>query len=338
MLVLVTGGTGFVGSHATQALINAGHEVRLLARTPSKVDTVFRPHGMRPSEVVQGDITDAESVAAAVDGCDAVVHAAAVVATGPAAEAEVRSTNFVGAQNVFDAAVAAGCDPIINISSSAALFPYVENPVTPDHPVGTTPTAYGQTKAQAERYARGLQDAGHPVTTFYPTGILGPHDPAGGELMAALVLWITQGLPTGGMSSGYVDVRDIAAAIVAAMQPGQGARRYLLWGTHATNVEMVAALKAATGRDNVRSFKVPRFFMQGWGKAGDLARKYGQDLLLTSEGFDYMYNFYPGDQSATEDELGVHFRPLEDTVADALLWLHETGKLDGKHVGKLAIT
>ena len=118
------------------------------------------------------------------------------------------------------------------------------------------------------------------MTTFYPTGILGPHDPSEGELMNALKLWVTQGVQLGDMSSGYVDVRDIAKAIVAAMVPEQGPRRYLLWGTYADQDQLARALEDALGR-SVRKVPIPRFVMQAWGKLGDVARQYGKDLLLS---------------------------------------------------------
>ena len=336
MRVLLTGGTGFVGSHATAALIRAGHEVRLLVRDPDKVERVFKPHGIRPSDHVRGDITDADSVARAIRGCDAVVHAAAIVATDPASEARIRETNFVGAKNVLDAAVAAGCDPIINISSSSALFPFTTDPVTTDHPVGQFDTAYGQTKAEGERYARELQAAGNPVTILYPAGVLGPHDPNMGELMGGVKVWVTQALPVGGMTGAYVDVRDIGAAISLAMKPAQGPRRYLLWGHYVTHEALAEEIGTATGRTDIKTPKVPLGFMKAWGKAGDLARKYGKDLVVTSEACDYLYNFKPADQSATTDELGLTFRPLADTLADTLRWLHESGELTAKAVGDLA--
>ena len=81
MRVLVTGGTGFVGSHVVRTVREAGHDIRLLARTPAKVAPLMARMRVDPDpiEVVAGDITDAASVAEAVAGCDAVVHSAAVV-------------------------------------------------------------------------------------------------------------------------------------------------------------------------------------------------------------------------------------------------------------------
>jgi len=79
--VLVTGATGFVGSHTAAALAASGHEVCVLARTPAKVPLVLGPLGVDP-EVVAGDMTDPVAVAAAVSGCDAVIHAAAQIGVG----------------------------------------------------------------------------------------------------------------------------------------------------------------------------------------------------------------------------------------------------------------
>ena len=78
MKVVVTGGTGFVGSHAVGALVRRGHEVRVLARKPEMVGPVLAPLGVT-AEAVLGDVTDSESVAAALDGFDGVIHAAAQI-------------------------------------------------------------------------------------------------------------------------------------------------------------------------------------------------------------------------------------------------------------------
>ena len=100
MRVLVTGATGFVGSHAAKALQDAGHTVRALVRTPAKLETVTARVGvdLGSLETFKGDIRDTMAAKAAVEGCDAVVHAAAVVSIDPTAETEVENTNFAGAR------------------------------------------------------------------------------------------------------------------------------------------------------------------------------------------------------------------------------------------------
>ena len=78
MKVLITGGTGFVGSHAVAAIAGSGHELRLLVRRPEQVAVSLDPLGVEVFDVVAGDVLDESVVASAVLGCDAVVHAAAV--------------------------------------------------------------------------------------------------------------------------------------------------------------------------------------------------------------------------------------------------------------------
>src|SRR5829696_1635562 len=78
MKVLVTGGTGFVGSHTVKAVIDAGHEPRLLVRSAGRLAPALEPLGVRDAQHVVGDATDADAVRRAMDGCDAVVHAAAI--------------------------------------------------------------------------------------------------------------------------------------------------------------------------------------------------------------------------------------------------------------------
>src|SRR3954467_11010070 len=101
MRVLVTGGTGFVGSHTASALLDAGHRVRLLVRDASKVRTVFDAERASRFEIASGDMTDAKAVARALEGQDALVHAAALVALGRKHAARVRDGNRAGVENVI---------------------------------------------------------------------------------------------------------------------------------------------------------------------------------------------------------------------------------------------
>ncbi len=91
MHVLVTGGTGFVGAHSVGALIDAGHDVRLLVRAPERVALALDPLGVGRVDHVVGDVTDPVAVRGALEGCDAVLHAASVYALSQRRAAEIRS-------------------------------------------------------------------------------------------------------------------------------------------------------------------------------------------------------------------------------------------------------
>ncbi|MGW0450563.1 NAD-dependent epimerase/dehydratase family protein, partial [Streptosporangium sandarakinum] len=106
MLVTVTGGTGFVGAHSIAAMVSAGHRVRMLVRDPSKVERALAPLHVEPSavDVVAGDVTDERSVAGAVRGADAVLHAASVYSFDSRLRARMRRVNERGTEVVLGAA------------------------------------------------------------------------------------------------------------------------------------------------------------------------------------------------------------------------------------------
>ncbi len=337
MRILVTGGTGFLGSYATVALTEAGHDVRLLARDPGKVSRVFEPHRVGPAEVVKGDITDAASVDAALVGCDGVLHAAAVVAVTRRRAAEVLATNAAGTRNVIGGAAAAGLTRIVHTSSVSALFSPEHRRVTPDTPVATPESAYGKSKAEADTYVRGLQEEGAPVTILYPGGVMGPHDPNLGPGTMALVTNYRSGTPiikTGGWS--IVDVRDVADLYVALFGPEPPPPpRLVLGGRTLTTLVLNDTLTEVAGK-KVRRLPMPAGMLRGLGKVNDvLMRVLPVDFALTGEGMDYLTRWEPCDDTAALAVLGHDLRPTTETVADTVRWLCAEGHLPAKYVPAL---
>ena len=139
--------------------------------------------------------------------------------------------------------------PIVYVSSISALF-HPGGPVllTADTPVAPATRPYAASKAACERYARELQAAGAPVVCVYPGGVLGPDDPSGSEAMRGAIIW--RRLTMIRLDSGYllVDVRDIAAVIAAALEPGRGPRRYLAGHHYVPWTELCDLVAEVTGR------------------------------------------------------------------------------------------
>ena len=337
MRVLVTGGTGFVGSHTVAALVGAGHEVRLLVRSPDRIRPALAPHGVvdRVDHRV-GDVTDPESVARAVPGCDAVLHAAAVYDLDSRSYRATVRTNLTGARNVLRAAVAHGCDPVVHVSSTLAVLRPGAT-ATPDSPLSTVNGVYIRSKADSEAVARELQEQGAPVVIVQPGAVLGPYDPHLSDQMRRLAdvlrgrypMW-----PSGGFHA--VDVRDVAGVHAAVMSPGLGPRRYAVPGHRLDGPTLFGALRSLTGR-RLPYMRVPaRALLPVTRMASAAQRVLPFRVPAEYEGALVCYHDTVIDDSWARDGLGVAPRPLEETLGDAVRWLNHAGHISARQAGKIA--
>lgn len=337
MRVLVTGGTGFIGSHTVEALLRAGHTVRLLARDRGKVERVLGVRGVSVDDVVLGDMTNAETVRYALRDCEAVVHAAAAVEIERLSDSSAQ--NMAGSHNVLGNAVELGLDPVIALSSVATMFPPSGSVITVDDPIANLDTAYGRSKAEGERYARELQTRGAPIVSVYPSGVYGPEDPGLGPSLKGLRDRIRFGWlkTTGGI--GIVDVRDVASIVAAALESGRGPRRYLAGGHFLPWMDEADLCEELTGR-KVARYPGPPALVRAAGRAVDLIKRIfpSFDYPLTYEASIFVTRFVPCDSSKTLQELGVDFRPVRETHDDSIAWMLRTGVLDPKYAPRFAAT
>ena len=151
---------------------------------------VLGPLGVAVTDIVVGDVLDEGLVSRAIEGCEAVVHAAAVLSMHPRRAEEIRRTNVRAAELVLGRAVDRGLDPVVHVSTCVALTRYGGS--GPDLPLGDIELPYAQSKIASEKVARQLQDAGAPVVMIYPGAVFGPHDPYRGEQSERL-RWILLG-------------------------------------------------------------------------------------------------------------------------------------------------
>ena len=327
MKVLVTGGTGFVGSWTARAVQRAGHEVRFLVRDPARLSVSAGALGVDTSDRVAGDITDAASVGRALDGCDAVVHCAAIVAIGTGA-AQRMAANLDGARNVLGEACRRGLDPVVHVSSVAAVFRPGLSVLTGDLPVADGLDDYGASKAQVERYARGLQDEGAPVQIIYPGMVVGP--PAGqqvGEGTDGVRKVLRLGVVPGGRGASWTvcDVRDLAEAHAALVDAPGPPRRWAAGGVRLSASEVAEALSRATGR-RIRHVPFPDAALRGLGRLQD---RLGLHLPMagdiTGPAMEYYTRMPESDNGPLERELGVRFRDPYVTLSDVVSGLRAAG-------------
>jgi nucleoside-diphosphate-sugar epimerase len=215
---LVTGGSGFIGSHVVDRLLDRG------AREVVVFDTVVRRENLQQAgghvTVVEGDVTDARAVREATEGADGVFHMA-VLPLGPSVENPqlAHEVNVSGSLNVFEAARDAGVEKVI-YSSASSVYGDTEETTDESHPLNTR-TMYGATKLAGELYLRAFNDAyGLPYVTLRYMNVYGPRQ-EGGLVMAVTRRLLAGEAPTlqgdGSQSFDFVHVRDVADANVHAM-------------------------------------------------------------------------------------------------------------------------
>ncbi|HEX5256088.1 MAG TPA: NAD-dependent epimerase/dehydratase family protein [Mycobacterium sp.] len=318
MRVLITGGTGFVGGWTAKAISDAGHAVRFLVRNPDKLQTTVAKLGVDVSDFAVADIVDRVAVREALQGCDAVVHSAALVATDPRQTPAMLATNMQGAQNVLGQSVELGLDPIVHVSSFTALFHPDLETLTADLPVVGGADGYGTSKAQVEIYARGLQDAGAPVNITYPGMVLGPpvgdqFGEAGEGVRAAVQMHAIPGRSAAWL---IVDVRDLAALHAALLEPGRGPRRYTAGGHRVPAADLADLLGEVAGTPMV-AVPIPDTALRVAGAVLDRANRFLPfETPFTWAGMQYYTQMPASDDSPSERDLGITYRDPKETVAD----------------------
>ena len=337
MKVMVTGGTGFVGSHTVAELVRNGHQVRLLVRSRERVAPALGPLGIEDVESVQGDVLDRKSVELAAEGCDATIHCGSVYSLDPRAAGVIRNTNVAGTETVLDAAHRLGHDPIIHVSSYVALIGRKGATLTPDAVPTTPPGAYFRSKADSDLVARGFQEDGAPVVITYPGAVWGPHDPHFGE-SCQITKNVLKGIWKVSVQGKLPisDVRDIAKLHVALLEKGRGARRYFTPSSNVTLKELCATVSDVTGR-RLGTLPLPGWIL--------LPSMRALDSLQRFLPFRVPFNFqavycvsrnHHCDASATSNDFGIEPRPLADTLSDTIGWMARQAYVTPAMAGRLS--
>ena len=260
MKAFITGGTGFIGGVVVRRLRERGDDVVALVRNPQKAQGLA---GLGAT-LVEGDLDDSAAIARGVQGCDAVLHIAAVYKVGiPASErAAMMDANVGGTARVLDAAIAAGTPRIVYVSTVNVFGntrgQVVDEEYRRDLSHGFL-SCYDESKYKAHLAAEERIAAGAPIVVAQPGGVYGPNDHS--EVGTLIDQARTGKLPFisfggTGIVACYVD--DIADGLVLVLDKGQIGRSYVLGGEVTTFRQIIERTARLAGR------KAPRLSMPSW--------------------------------------------------------------------------
>jgi nucleoside-diphosphate-sugar epimerase len=306
MRVLVTGGTGYLGSAIVRALARQGHEPVVFARRASTAGL--------PGRAVDGDVRDRAAVRRAAEGADAICHAAALVSVWRPRPADFDEVNVGGLESVIEAARILGTPRVVYTSSFLALPPA-------DAAGVLTANDYQRTKVRARAVARAAVEAGLPVVTLVPGVLYGPGASTEGNLIGRLIADHLAGRLPGLIGAdrrwSYAYVDDVADAHVSALSRGALGHEYLLGGENAPQMRVFEILRDITGAALPR--RLPFVVASAAAVIEETrARLTGRPPLLTRGVVEIFRHDWSMDSSLSADELRYRVSPLESGVRAVL--------------------
>jgi dihydroflavonol-4-reductase len=326
MRVLVTGGTGFVGSHLVRVLLERGEQVRCLVRPGSRRDNL----NDLSVEFVTGDLREPDSLKQAVKGVTTVYHCAADYRLWCKDPNEMYQSNVEGSNNVMQAASDEGVDRVIYTSTVGCLgFNEDGKPANEDSPVtiGDMIGHYKRSKFLAEEKVREWARRGLPVVIVNPSTPVGELDikptPTG-----KIIVDFLRGKMFGYVDTGMnlIDVRDCAECHVLAAEKGRVGERYILGGRNLTLKELFDALASVTEIASPK-MRVPHWVAETYARMENLwsinINRREPDVPLESVKMARHKMWF--DASKAVNELGLTQRPIERALERAVTWFREHG-------------
>jgi len=331
MTTLVTGATGFVGSHVARQLVTAGHPVRILVRKNSSL----RPLEGLPVERVEGDLRDAVSLDRAMGGIRRVFHVAADYRLWTRNPAEIYESNVDGTRLLLEAARNAGVERVVYTSTVATIAVPSHEGVLPNEDTRAVLRQmighYKRSKFLAELEAIKAASAGVPVVIVNPTGPVGPGDwkptPTGRIILDSLNGKMPAYVDTG---LNVVPVEDVAAGHLLAADKGRIGERYILGARNMTLKQILDALAQITGRPAPR-VKMPHAVALAAGYADEwMSRLTGREPQIPVEGVKMSRHRMFVESDKAERELGYTPGSVEAALERAVSWYEANRYVRGR--------
>lgn len=315
-LILVTGGTGFLGSYLIRLLVKKGYRVRALRRASSRMDLL--QEAASKSEWVEGDVTDMVSLEDAFQGVTHVMHCAAISSFHPRDARRLTQINVEGTANVVNLALETGVRKLIHVSSIAAFGRSKERTHLDEQSKWVQSkgnTRYAVSKYLSEKEVWRAYAEGLPVAIVNPAVILGSGFWDAGS--PRFFSQIDQGLkfwPVG--RSGFVDVRDVAQFMLLLLERDINGERFILNAQNIAYRELFGMIAEALEAKPPSIKVTPLLAEVAWRVEWLKEKLLGLEPVVTKESARSSVSVFYYDNSRSLSMPGFQYRPLEQTVRE----------------------
>ncbi len=321
--ILITGGTGFLGSHIVRQMLDAGEKnLRVMA---SSVPEWMTDAGI---EAFEGSVTDRDDVADAVKNVSAVLHLAGKVSRDNDDASTMNKIHLEGTRILCEAAAESGVQAMILASSSGTIAVSEDEQIfdeTFPQPVGIiSQWAYYASKYYQERAAlENFDGKGRRLVILNPSLLLGPGDERLSSTKPVLDFLGRKVpyCPGGGLN--FVDVRDAAAAFVAALDKGHHQEKYLLGAENMTFQQFFGRLERLSGV-GAPILKVPKSFaMAGSSLISSIYKNWGRESPVACNEVEQAEHFWYFSSAKAEEQLSFTSRDPQETLQETIAYLRE---------------
>lgn len=336
MTTLVTGASGFLGSHVTRQLVARGESVRVLMR-PSSNNRAISDLSL---EYVTGDLRDAASLERAMEGVKRVFHVAADYRLWAKNPQDIYDSNVGGTKNLLAAAKKAGIEQLVYTSTVATIA--ADRPEPPNESTKTKLEEmighYKRSKWMAEKEVLQAAKEGFPATVAMPTTPVGPWDwkptPTG-----KIVLDFLNGRMPGYVETGlnFVGVEECAAGHLLVSEKGKTGERYLLGAENLTLKELLDTLARITGL-RAPGIKIPHGVALSFAyMESAFSRLVGKEPQIPVEGVKIAQHSMFVDCSRAQRELGFQPGPVAAALERAVRWYQANGYVKAGRARKMRL-